>query len=165
MRPIPGSIRHLALTVTLVIIAGPAAAQSRAAVVHCSVSASPLVFGRYAPGSGVPNDSTATLTLACSSLALAPVPVRVTIALGAPPPVRKLHLGEHGLRYQLFTDAARTIPWGDGTGGTSPVVVTGTVSRTNPLHQFVIAYGRLLARQSNVSVGTYVDNVTTTVTY
>ena len=143
-----------------------AQAQVSGAAVHCTVSASGLSFGRYTPGTPLSNDSTATLSLTCSSPAPMPMPVRLSIALeGAAAPRQLAGTGGHGLRYQLYVDAARSIPWGDGTGGTAPIIVEGIVSRTLPLHQTVPAYGRLLGRQTNTQAGTYFAQQTITISY
>jgi spore coat protein U-like protein len=57
------------------------------------------------------------------------------------------------LNYYLFTDAAHTTIWGDGTGG-------GTITRNTILNATI--YGRIPAAQ-NVSTGAYSDVLTATV--
>jgi spore coat protein U-like protein len=59
--------------------------------------------------------------------------------------------------YQLFTDAGRTIPWGDGLQGTSMVGNTGTGNA-----QVINVYGSVTAQNTPVP-GSYMDTVTATV--
>lgn len=63
------------------------------------------------------------------------------------------------LNYNLYSNAAGTIIWGDGTGGTSPVNI-GRVRAWRPVIRTV--YGRLFAGQ-DVSIGNYSDTVILTV--
>ena len=65
--------------------------------------------------------------------------------------------GTNTLPYQLYTDAARTTVFGDGTGGTDTVSVTGS--------QTVTVYGRVTqsdAQAATPSAG-YTDDVTVTI--
>lgn len=67
--------------------------------------------------------------------------------------------GSDTLAYTLYTDAARTQPWGDGSSGTS--TVAGTSAGTSQTHT---VYATLLAPAA-VPPGAYVDTVTATITY
>jgi spore coat protein U-like protein len=62
------------------------------------------------------------------------------------------------LNYNLFTDAARSAVWGDGTQGTS--TLSSKVQRNKPWVATV--YGRIPAGQ-NVPVGLYSDTLTVTI--
>jgi spore coat protein U-like protein len=64
------------------------------------------------------------------------------------------------LRYNLFIDAARTIVWGNGTGGSS--TLSRSVDRTSPWTASI--YARVPQRQ-NVSVGSYSDNITLSIDF
>jgi len=68
--------------------------------------------------------------------------------------------GTDSLNYYLFTSAARTVIWGDGTGGSS--MVTNTVSKSAPWNASI--FGSLPQRQ-NVRTGSYGDAVVVTVTW
>jgi spore coat protein U-like protein len=132
----------------------------------CMLSATPLAFGRYVPFSGVPTDFSATLTVTCTAPGAAAVPVRGTIALAGGtggPFARRLTSGRYGLRYQLFSDPGRTVPWGDSTAGT--VSVTGVVGPRTVFRQTLTVYGRILARQSGARVGLYTDQVMAQLNY
>jgi spore coat protein U-like protein len=70
---------------------------------------------------------------------------------------RRLSSGSATLDYNLYTDASRSIVWGDGTSGSSTVGGNGeSVDHT--------VYGRIPAQQ-NVTAGNYGDTVIVTVTF
>jgi len=65
------------------------------------------------------------------------------------------------LAYQLYLDAARTVVWGNGAGGSAtygPVVPVGGSPTTIPI------YGRVPARQ-DVTAGAYDDAVVVTLNF
>lgn len=138
----------------------------------CSVATHGLAFGSYDIASPGPTDSTGSIELVCT---YEPTP-------GGPTPLVSLYFnaGSSGLfadrrmnsttdtlRYNLFTDPARTQIWGDGTGGTvfqstqiraGPGV--GNASRT----EIFTIYGRIPALQS-VDSGDYSDTIVVTVEF
>jgi spore coat protein U-like protein len=65
--------------------------------------------------------------------------------------------GTAKVAYQLYTDANRTIPWGDGTQGTSMVGNTGTGNV-----QAITVYGSI-SPQTAPTPGNYMDTVMATV--
>ncbi len=72
--------------------------------------------------------------------------------------LRGMTAGSHVLRYQLYLDAARTIVWGTGAGGTAtygPVLPADGVPTSVPI------YGRVPARQ-DVGAGAYSDSLLVT---
>jgi spore coat protein U-like protein len=72
---------------------------------------------------------------------------------------RRLTSGVEFLLYNLYLDAARTIVWGDGTGGSQAYTGAYPGSR-----QYFNVYGRIPALQ-DAGVGTYTDAITITVNY
>jgi spore coat protein U-like protein len=68
--------------------------------------------------------------------------------------------GANLLSYSLYTDAARTNVWGDGTGSTATIGNTGTGAVQN-----VTVYGRIPGSQSSAPPGSYADTISVTVTY
>jgi spore coat protein U-like protein len=72
----------------------------------------------------------------------------------------KLATGTELLNYNLFTNAARTTIWGDGTAGTSRV--SRNLRRNQPVNLTV--YGRIPAGQ-DVRIGSYSETLTVTITY
>ncbi|EQB03637.1 hypothetical protein L286_11465 [Sphingobium sp. HDIP04] len=75
---------------------------------------------------------------------------------------RRLRRGTDSLAYNLYTDAARTQIWGDGTGGSTRV--TRNFAALLNFTDTMTVYARLPARQ-NVSAGSYSDTMIVTVTY
>lgn len=67
--------------------------------------------------------------------------------------------GEEKLTYNLFTDAAHTTVWGDGTRGT--IVITGTANDSTMIHT---VYGQVPANQ-DLSPGRYTDRIDVTVEF
>ena len=67
--------------------------------------------------------------------------------------------GGGSVGYQLYADSARSLPWGDGTGGTTRVTGTGT-----GLAQAVPVYGRVPS-QSTPMPGSYSDTITATIEF
>lgn len=127
----------------------------------CTGSTTPISFGNYNVFAPTPVTTMATLTVTCNE---APPPT-VTMQFGPSPtsgvfsPRRMKHATlADTLIYNLYTDAAGTSVWGDGTGGTT--VVLRKVTRGKPA--LVSVYGVVPALQ-NVSAGTYRDVVTVTI--
>lgn len=130
----------------------------------CSLSATPLAFGDYAPASTRPSDFTASITVTCAALGATTVPIHGTVGLigAAGASARQLANGARRMRYQLYLDPARTVPWGYG-GGT--VSISSVVGPTTPIRQTLTVYGRILARQSGAQVGNYADQIVVVLNY
>jgi spore coat protein U-like protein len=139
----------------------------------CTVGATPLVFGGYASPNGPRVDSTATVQVFCTPtylLLACSVSYTLSISSGTvgTPGSRQMAHGAGRLRYDLYRDAVRSLPWGDGGGGGA--VAGGNI--TSGLLGLVCApgtrshtvYGRIPAAQ-NVPAGAYQDQVILTITY
>lgn len=135
--------------------------------VSCSISATPLAFGRYVPYAGFPSDFTTTISLICTTSGSTPVAFRGTVTLTGRggPDGRQLTDGANVLRYQLYVDPARTVAWGQGGAGGGSIPVSGVVGPTTPLRQELMVYGRILARQATARVGHYADQITAVLNY
>jgi spore coat protein U-like protein len=70
-----------------------------------------------------------------------------------------LRTGGGTVAYQLYTDAGRTLIWGDGTGGTVANLGTGS-----GLQQLISVYGQVSA-QTTAIPGNYSDNITATISF
>jgi spore coat protein U-like protein len=68
--------------------------------------------------------------------------------------------GANLLNYNIYTTAARTTVWGNGTGGTAAIGGTGS-----GVAQAVTVYGRVGSGQTSVPAGAYADTVAVTITY
>jgi spore coat protein U-like protein len=163
----PRLAREWPCTLVALIVAVIAPASARAAGgASCSLSATPLAFGNYVPASSSPTDFTATITITCTASGTTPVPISGTLNLmGAGGPAgRHLSDGTHQLRYQLYRDPARSVPWEDEGGAGAPSI-SGVVGPTTPFRQTLTVYGRILARQSDARVGKYADHFTVILNY
>lgn len=126
----------------------------------CSLSATNINFG----AAGVLNGAltaTGTLSVACTNNDAYTITLSAGGGTGASVADRRMTKGggTEQVKYQLYTNAARTIPWGDGTNGTSVVSAFGTGS-----NQGLIVYGRV-PPQTTPSAGTYTDRIVATITY
>lgn len=120
----------------------------------CSVTATSVAFNPYDVFNTLNNDITGTLTIRCNPSQA----YTLSLSTGAGTYTsRKLVNGPFALDYNLYTDAARTTIWGDGTSGTS--TVSGNAK--NATHT---VYGRIPARQ-NARMGNYTDTIVVTITY
>ncbi len=129
----------------------------------CRVTATGLNFGAYDVFSAVPRDTTGTVTVTCDQNP--PTDITVTIGPSAgsggfnPRQMRQAG-GTDRLGYNLYTTASMSSVWGDGSAGTSAVFIR-KVNRNRPATATI--FGRIPARQ-NVSVGSYSETLTVTIT-
>lgn len=135
---------------------------------NCTISAtSGLPFGAYAPLSGSDKDSTGVVSVTCSAL-VAGLNVSYAVSLNAGNngtlAVRKMINGSVLMNYNIYTDAARTTIWGDGTGGTSVINDSYTIVLLSVTRNYTM-YGRIPGSQTTMITGSYSDTITATVTY
>jgi spore coat protein U-like protein len=122
----------------------------------CLVSATPLAFGTY---TGAVATSTSAVSVTCTNTTPYNLGLSAGLATGATVTTRKMTgPGAAVLGYSLFSDAARTVNWGQ-TIGTDTVTGTGNGSA-----QAITVYGQATAGQF-VAPGAYTDTITATVTY
>lgn len=127
----------------------------------CTVGASTLAFGTLSSGTVLAGnvDATGTLTINCTN----GVAYTIRLGIGTGPAARfsnrVMTSGGNLLNYSIYTTAAHTDFWGDGSGSTATVVGTGTGTA-----QLVSAYGRIFGGQTP-QPGTYADTVNVTVSY
>jgi len=158
-------IARFLLLVAMVTWAGAAqAACSTAGACSCSISLTALSFGIYDPLSASPRDTVGTMSISCSSPDPAASTFTVSLSGGNSGDVnaRRMMSGSHPLYYNIYTNAARTIIWGDDSGGGASVSA-GFPPSVRSEKTFNM-YGRIPAQQ-NAWVGTYIDEVTVTVAY
>lgn len=120
-----------------------------------TISAAPMSFGTY---TGLVADATSNLSIVCSNTTPYTVGLDNGLHAGATPANRSMPAGSTPISYALFSNAGRTIVWGE-TIGTDTVGGTGTGS-----NQTLIIYGRVPAAQF-VTPALYSDTVTATLTY
>lgn len=154
----------LALAI-LSALATPALAQSSATfgvsatvLPSCTVvGGGTLAFGIVSPGTQA--DGSVLVTATCTVGTPYTLSLNAGNGSGATMTDRRMTSGSDTLSYGLFRDAARSQPWGDGTGGSTTQGSTGT-----GLTQSFTVYGRVPA-SATATVGVYTDTITVTATY
>jgi spore coat protein U-like protein len=162
----PATLAWRTCVVTLLLFAG---LEARAA--DCTVSAVGVNFGVYDPFITSPDDSVGEITVTCTHVSGPATDVRYTLTLstgssGSYVP-RRMRAGSGLLGYNLWSDAARSSIWGNGSSGTvtitgsmkvGPGVGNGVRSVVHPI------YGRIPALQ-DAAEGDYLDSIVATLTY
>ncbi len=155
------------LLVFLLALAWAGAAEascSTAGACSCSVSLTSIAFGSYNPYALSPTDTVGTISVTCSS----PDPSNSTMSVALGPGdsgnlnARMMQADGHPLYYNLYSNAAHTVIWGDDSGGGASVAANFPADGQTPVKLNV--YGRIPAQQ-NAWVGNYHDTVTVTVSY
>ncbi|NDY92125.1 Csu type fimbrial protein [Ideonella livida] len=143
------------------------AAQAAPAAIACNLGAASLSFGAYDVSSYAPTDMTGTLEMTCLRI-LSGSSLTVTLTLSGGqsgnPYARQLRAGGNDrLNYQIYRDAARTLPWGS-TAGADAATVTVSLTQIIQLRTYSLnLYGRLPPRQ-DVAPGSYSDQLVVTLT-
>ena len=139
----------------------------------CTVNVSPAIFGSY--DNTLNETAVATISGTCSKGNPAdPDMTSATLTLSTGTSnafnARQMAKGADRLDYNLYTSAARTIVWGDGTAGTGTVAAlaiqsNGRFLNHNSSRNFTIsAYGRIPGNQDAVP-GIYSDTITVTMSF
>lgn len=140
--------------IALLVLAASAAKPAVAAT--CSAYASSIVFGNYTGGDV---DVVGTITVTCTSGTAYSIGLNAGNTAGATITNRQMFGGQGGqntLGYQLFSDAAYTINWGN-SAGTNWVSGTGNGSA-----QPYTIYARIPANV-NAATGSYTDTITASI--
>ncbi len=125
---------------------------------NCNVQPTGIAFGSYNHLDPRPLDATALISWSCSNFAVPVIWLGTGQATPASFAARQLKNGTSTLLYSLYVDAARTVLWGDGTGGSSAF----TASDRNGT---ATIYGRIFARQTSVRAGAYTDSIVVTLIF
>jgi len=137
-----------------------------------TVATSPITFGLYDLFS--PTDNTAgqgevAVTYVAGPNPNAPINYTITISVSPnsgsinPRTMKQVPPTADALNYNVYTDAARTIIWNSVITGGADIIAL-RLRRNDPQPQRTPVYGRIRALQ-DVSVGTYSDNLTVTITW
>ena len=128
----------------------------------CTVSAATLAFGAVNPAS-TQTDGATTITVNCTKNTAYTVGLNAGVTTGATIAQRLMANGTDTMQYNLYTDAARSIVWGNSA--TAPTWVSGTGAGLGTA-QTLNVYGRVAAGQTNLAQGSYSEpTITVTVTY
>lgn len=166
------AVKNITRCLVLIVI-GLMPIRAFALLDSCTVANVPVAFGSYNAFGGAALDTTGQISVSCTGVTVlgivtinAPYTISLSQGGGASYSPRKMSLLSNRLNYNLYTDSARSIIWGDGTGGTS--TVSGTASCSGLLTCVAtnnhVVYGRIPASQ-NVPIGAYSDSITVTVNY
>lgn len=120
----------------------------------CLVTAQAVNFGRFNPILEQSRDGIGRVVISCDAAAQGTVALSAGLAGGFD---RAMTAPAGVLHYNLFTTAARTTVWGDGTAGTARVPFNGTSVQ-------LIIYGRIRPR-TQTPAGTFTDVLIATVEY
>jgi len=131
----------------------------------CTVSATGISFPAYASPGAANSDSTGDIAVTCTATVVVGTgSYTIAVSTGSGTFAnRKLTSGANFLDYNIYTDSARSIVWGDGTGSTQMESDSYTILLT-PTTRHYTPYGRVQGSQ-NKPAGTYTDTVTVTITY
>ncbi len=160
MRSIPG-LQGVGRAFLVALALTAALTPAAAAPSSCTITTvSNVAFGTYNVFSGSPLDSAGIIRINCTKKAKS---VTVDLTKGNAPTYspRQMRKGAETLTYNLYLDAARTIVWGNGTGGTSQYGPTNPPDDTDI---DLTLYGRVPSGQ-DLSGGSYSDNITATVNF
>ena len=132
------------------------------ALAACSFSSfSAIVFGNYDVFNNAPLDTVGTVAYRCGQ-----TDHNITIVLdtgGASSFAnRRMLNGSEPLYYNIYLDAARTMIWGDGSGGSKSYFIKNP--QPNNADSTIQIYGRIPAGQS-VSTGIFANQLTVTMIF
>ena len=132
----------------------------------CTAAASGPTFGIYNPYAASPSGITGTVSVTCSALFGLSLNYSIRLDGGASGAVasRAMAGGASRLGYQLYTNAAHSVIWGDGTGGSVTVSDGYSLAALGSVTKNYTIYGLIPAGQT-VAVGGYLDTVTILITY
>jgi spore coat protein U-like protein len=144
----------------LICLAALVAIPAQAAEANrCVVSVTPVQFGVYNPL--LPGDMRTTGIVTYNCTQSRPISISLTRG-GASFYERGMGQGLTALSYNLYLDAAGTMVWGDGSGGSQVYRDSAPPPDTNVS---VPIYGRAPAHQRQVHVGVVDDAVLVTINY
>ncbi len=129
----------------------------------CSATAATLAFPNYTPGAGAQIGNT-SISVKCTKNTPFTVLLNAGSTTGDAFAQRLMASGANTLQYNLYTSAALSTIFGDGTGGTGTIAGTGLgVATANTVQVF----GQVPDNATNQAVvpGAYADTITVTVSY
>ena len=152
-------VRTCLALATLTVLVCPAA---HAKVANCSASATVVAFGTYTPLTTA--TSTGTISVACTGVSGSnSATAALSSGMSGTFTARTMSNGTGGtLSYNLYTTAADSVVWGDGTGGSQ----TQTLAINGPPGNVTVnatVYG--LVPSQDPRPGSYLDTITVTVNY
>jgi spore coat protein U-like protein len=133
--------------------------------VTCTVSTSGVAFGTYNAIGNQNADTIGTIAVTCNGNVGDQANYQIALSTGSGSYTARLMPGpSDNMQYNLYKDAARSVVWGDGTGGTSVVTDSYILDSTSVVKYYSV-YGRVPAAQNQLNAGSYSDTVVVTLTY
>lgn len=168
-----GRAPHIVVSVLLWLVC-LVAAPGPAFALSCSLSISAVIFPSVDVTTGAAQDTTGNVQMQCNGIpANRPLRFCVSISGGtafdATSRFMNAALGPSQLRYQLYSDAARTVPWGSwapplyGGGYQWDIATSATVETTATFTTPI--FGRILPNQQTVPSGVYNATLSGTATF
>ena len=148
------------------VVAGMLWAATQAGAATCSVTAVSLAFGNYNTFQGAHTDTTGNVAVTCSGKAGEVVAYSVALSAGRGVfSVRRMNTAAGFLlNYNIYTNAARTLVWGDGSSGTLVVNDAYTLAAPTTTRNYPV-YGRAFSSQKAAAVGAYTDAIVVTLNF
>ncbi len=154
--------RLLRRSMVVLILAG---APVRAGSAVCTVATSGVAFGSFNPLPGQSADTNGTIAVTCSGAPGDTASYTITIGSGLGPFLsRKMLAGGDSLLYNLYKDSGCSQVWGDGSGGTSTVIDSVTLTSTSLTTNYVV-YSRIAPGQNSARAHSYSDSLLVTIIY
>ncbi|MBI1185878.1 MAG: SCPU domain-containing protein [Alphaproteobacteria bacterium] len=156
-------IRRLIGLAALASVGVSAPAQGACLLCSCTVDAGAVSFGAFTAFAGA-QDAAGAIDVDCVGFLGTPLnsfTVKLGPGLYGSYAARQMRSGANALTYNLYANAARTMVWGDGSGGTNVVTLTNSLS----LFTWSVSapvYGRVPA-QPSARAGSYSDTILVTV--
>lgn len=155
-------MRRVLAGAAFMLAAFPFSAEAACLTCSCTVGANPLSFGAFNPLAG-PMDAVGSVEIDCIGLTTSLDSMTIELSTGGSGAygARRLRNGANTLPYQLYSDPTRMTVWGDGTGGSSALVVQNQLSlliwrTTQPV------YGRI-PEAPTARPGSYSDTIVVSV--
>lgn len=151
-------MKHLALYACLLCMAPPVLA-----VPVCILDVTDLAFGSFTVN-GLDGDpqATASVSVDCSDdgnptvVTSADYSITMSAGMGGSYAPRSMPGTGNALDYNIYLDPSHTDVWGDGSGATQVLEVTG---HPFPSEQVYTVYGKVPGLQAGVHPGTYMDTI------
>jgi spore coat protein U-like protein len=133
----------------------------------CSVAATPAPFGFYVPSNPLAlSSSSGTITVTCTVTLLGLLEgwtILLSSGNSGTFAARQMSVAGKSLSYNLYTTAAHTQVWGDGTVGTGTISDLQLLTIGTNSYPYTV-YGTVPALQDQPP-GTYMDVIVVTVNY
>ena len=156
-------MKRITFALMLLIICTLVSAPAFATAV-CSVSSLGTAFGTYDTLSGSNKDVVGSISVTCTGSIGEAVSYTISLSPGNGNFIaRNMQAGGAQLQYNLYSDGARQIIWGDGTGGTSVMSDNYSLPAATSTRDYMV-YGDIPI-QTGPPAGAYLDTVVITLMY